>query len=91
VTCEYNYGYEDANRRFHSSAGQQLCYDGDPEYIEDEPVALKSVIVATNPFSVRIRDRIENAGFNFYSSIMLLPHWLAIEMNWDFAISPQFG
>ncbi len=60
----------------------------DPESIEDHPVALASVIVATNPVSVRIRDSIEKPGFNFYSSTMLLPHWLAIEMNWDFAISP---
>ncbi|MBW1893206.1 MAG: hypothetical protein JRI91_05870 [Deltaproteobacteria bacterium] len=61
----------------------------DPESIEDDPVALKSVMAATNPFSVRIRDHIENAGFNFYGSIMPLPHWLSIEMNWDFAILPQ--
>jgi Fe-S-cluster containining protein len=63
----------------------------DPESIKDDPVALASVIVATNPFSLRIRDLIEKAGFDFYGSIMLLPHWLAIEMNWDFAISPEFG
>ncbi len=59
----------------------------DPESIEDNPVALASVIVATNQISVRIRERIENAGFDFSGSIMLLPHWLAIEMHWDFAIS----
>ena len=58
----------------------------DPESIEDDPVALASVIVATNPFAVRIKDSIENTGFNFCGSIMLLPHWLAIGMNWDFAI-----
>lgn len=58
----------------------------DPKSIKDGPVALASVKVATNPFSVRIKDRIENAGFNFYDSSMLLPHGLAIEMNWDFAI-----
>ncbi len=63
----------------------------DPESIEDDPVSLASVIMATNPFSIRIKNRIENAGLNFNSSVMLLPHWLAIEMNWDFAISPQFG
>ncbi len=63
----------------------------DPESIENDPVALASVVLATNPFSVRIRDRIENSGYNFNASIMLLPHWLAIVMNWDFAISPQFG
>jgi Fe-S-cluster containining protein len=58
----------------------------DPNSIQDNPVALASVIVATNPFSVRIRARIENAGFDFNGSIMLLPHWLALEMDWDFNI-----
>lgn len=60
----------------------------DPESIEDVPVGLASVIVATNPFSVRIRAYIENSGFDFSGSIMLLPHWLAVEMRWDFAILP---
>ncbi len=60
----------------------------DPESIEGDPVGLTSVIMSTNLFSVRIKDRIENAGFDFYGSSMLLPHYLAIEMNWDFAISP---
>jgi Fe-S-cluster containining protein len=62
----------------------------DPESIEDAPVALASVITATTPFSVKIRDRIETAGVDFCGSIMLLPHWLAIEMNWDFAIPRRF-
>ena len=61
----------------------------DPEYIKDYPVALSSILVATNPFSLRVRDHIEKAGLNYYASTMLLPHWLAIEMNWDFAISPK--
>jgi hypothetical protein len=34
-----------------------------------------------------IRDHIENAGLDFSRSIMLLPHWLALKMDWDFAIS----
>jgi Fe-S-cluster containining protein len=63
----------------------------DPESIDVDPVALASVKTATNPFSIRIRDHIENAGLNFYGSIMLLPQWLAIEMNWDFAITLEFG
>jgi hypothetical protein len=35
-----------------------------------------------------IKNHIEKAGMDFSRSIMLLPHWLAIQMNWDFAISP---
>lgn len=60
----------------------------DPESIEDVPVGLESVIEATNPFTVRIKAYIENSGFDSSGSIMLLPHWLAIEMRWDFAILP---
>jgi Fe-S-cluster containining protein len=63
----------------------------DPESIEDTPAALASVITATIPYSAMMKDRIENEGFDFRGSIMLLPHWLAIEMKWEFAISPQFG
>jgi Fe-S-cluster containining protein len=62
-----------------------------PESVEDDPKVLATVLVVTNPFLARIRDSIETTGLNFNRSIMLLPQWLAIEMNWDFAISPQFG
>jgi len=60
----------------------------DPESKEDAPVVLTSIVTAASPFSMAIRDHIENAGLDFSRSIMLLPHWLAIEMGWDFAISP---
>ena len=60
----------------------------DPESKEDAPVVLTSIVTAASPFSTAIRDHIENAGLDFSRSIMLLPHWLAIEMGWDFAISP---
>jgi len=59
----------------------------DPESTEDAPVVLTSIVTATSPFSMAIRDHIENAGLDFSRSLMLLPHWLAIEMGWDFAIS----
>jgi len=59
----------------------------DPESIEDDPLALTSIVTATSPFSMRIRDSIETAGLDFSQSVMLLPHWLAIEMGWDFALS----
>ncbi len=63
------------------------CAINDPESTEDAPIVLTSVGTATYPFSMAIRDHIENAGLDFSRSIMLLPHWLAIEMGWDFAIS----
>jgi Fe-S-cluster containining protein len=56
---------------------------------EGNPKSLESILTVTNHFSLRIREFIEKTGFNFYRSIMLLPHWLAIEMNWDFTISPK--
>ena len=59
----------------------------DPESTEDPPVVLTSVVTAARPFSLPIRNHIEKAGLDFSRSIMLLPHWLAIEMDWDFAIS----
>ncbi len=59
----------------------------DPESTEDAPVVLTSVVTVTSPFSMVMRNYIENAGLDFSRSIMLLPHWLAIEMGWDFAIS----
>jgi len=35
-----------------------------------------------------MKEHIENAGLDFSRSIMLLPQWLAIEMAWEFAVSP---
>jgi Fe-S-cluster containining protein len=63
------------------------CAVNDPESTEDKPVVLKSIVTAAGPFSMAIRNYVENAGLDFSRSIMLLPHWLAIEMDWDFAIS----
>jgi len=59
----------------------------DPESIKGDPLALKTVVMAASSFSVVLRDSIENAGLDFNQSIMLLPHWLANAMGWDFAIS----
>lgn len=60
----------------------------DPESTTPPPVVITSIIKGTNQFLVTIRDYIESAGWNFSRSIMLLPHWLAIQMGWDFAITP---
>lgn len=59
----------------------------DPESIEEDPLAISSILTETNPISIKIREGIESEGLDFYQSIMLLPHWLAIEMDWDFAAS----
>lgn len=59
----------------------------DPDSTEDAPVVLASVVMAARPFAKMIRDYIENAGLDFCRSRMLLPHWLAIEMDWEFALS----
>jgi hypothetical protein len=47
------------------------------------PVVLTSILRAAGPFSKPLRADIENAGLDFSRSIMLLPHWLALEMGWD--------
>jgi len=59
----------------------------DPESTEEARVVLKSIVAATSVFSKALKDHIENAGLDFSRSIMLLPHWLAIKMDWDFALS----
>lgn len=58
----------------------------DPESTEDPPVVLTSVVTAISPLTLAIRNHIEKAGLDFSRSRMLLPHGLAIEMGWDFAI-----
>ena len=59
----------------------------DPESIDGNPLALKTVVMAANQSSLVLRDSIESAGLDFNQSIMLLPHWLANAMGWDFTIS----
>ena len=50
---------------------------------EPAPVALTSVLHATQPFAQALRTHIEATGMDFSRSIMLLPHWLAMEMGWE--------
>jgi Fe-S-cluster containining protein len=57
----------------------------DPESTEDPPVTLMSVVKAASPFEETVRDHIEKMGLDFSRSVMLLPHWLAIQMGWEFA------
>jgi hypothetical protein len=58
----------------------------DPKATADIPVVLAAIVNAARPFSLAMKDHIESTGLDFSRSIMLLPHWLALEMGWDFAI-----
>jgi len=49
-----------------------------------EPMVMASVLRATQPLSRPLRADIEAQGLDFCRSILLLPHWLAIEMGWEF-------
>lgn len=59
----------------------------DQRPVATPPVVLTSIIRTAGPFSKPLRADIENAGLDFSRSIMLLPHWLALEMGWD-ALAP---
>jgi hypothetical protein len=58
----------------------------DPDSTADVPVVLAAIVNAGRPFSLAMKDHVESEGLSFSRSFMLLPHWLAIEMAWDFAI-----
>jgi Fe-S-cluster containining protein len=74
-------------RTHYVSTHPQYCYSAnDPESTDRSPVVLRSVIAVSNQFSTALRDRIESAGLDYTRSNMLLPHWLAVQMKWDFAI-----
>jgi Fe-S-cluster containining protein len=58
----------------------------DPRPSEPAPVALTSIIQVTQPLSQLFRAEIEAAGLDYSRSIMLLPHWLAVEMGWELGL-----
>jgi Fe-S-cluster containining protein len=60
----------------------------DPESTEESPLVIELVVTVTNPFSRAIRDQIEKAGLDYSRTMTLLPQGLAIQMGWDFAVSP---
>ena len=60
----------------------------DPKSAKESPLVIELFLTVTNPFSMAIRDHIEKAGLDYSRSMTLLPHGLAIEMGWDFALSP---
>jgi hypothetical protein len=73
---------------FVSSPPLSCSAANDPKSAEAGPAILRSVVEEASPFTLAMREYVENQGLDFTRSIMLLPQWLAIEMEWDFAISP---
>jgi hypothetical protein len=69
----------------HPSSCRPSC-DSRPE--AESAVSLTSVLKATRAALMPLSTGIENPGRDATHCIMLLPHWLAIEMGWDFAIEP---
>jgi hypothetical protein len=59
----------------------------DPDSAEQAPAVLESILTAVSPLARAMREYIEDGGLDFSRSIMLLPHWLAIEMGWKPAVS----
>lgn len=55
----------------------------DDRPVDQAPVVIGSLLDVTQPFSTLLRSDIEAAGLDFSRTILLLPHWLALEMGWD--------
>ena len=62
-------------------------FPDNPAVAKSQPMTLTSVVTATNRFSKRLRNSINKNRSDYSFETMLLPHWLAIEMRWEFAIS----
>jgi Fe-S-cluster containining protein len=63
-------------------------YSHDDRPLEAVPAVLATVLRAAQPFADVIRDDIEAAGLDYSRSILLLPHWLTIEMGWETDTDP---
>lgn len=59
----------------------------DPGAAGPPPVAITSILRETRRYPAALRGHIEGGGRDFSRSMMLLPHWLAIQMGWDFAVT----
>jgi len=68
------------------SACRPHSHDDPP--LEAVPAVLATVLRAAQPFADVIRDDIEAAGLDYSRSILLLPHWLTIEMGWETDADP---
>jgi Fe-S-cluster containining protein len=68
------------------SSPPQFCRDAnDPTHPSQPPRSIAAVVETADPLVRSVRAQIESAGFDYTRSILLLPHWLATEMGWDFS------
>jgi Fe-S-cluster containining protein len=69
------------------SSSPALCRAAnDPQTTADAPAVLMEIAMAIHGPLKAIQERIEAAGMEFSRSQMLLPHWLAVQMGWGFAV-----
>lgn len=71
---------------FVSSHPLYCCAANNPHFPKPPPSVMISIVTATTDFSAAIRTLVEEAGFDYSRTMSLLPHGLAMEMGWDFAI-----
>jgi Fe-S-cluster containining protein len=66
-----------------------LCRSAnDPDSTEDVPQVVAALMEVASPFTIAIKEHIESEGVEFSDSATLLPQGLAIEMGWDFSVTP---
>jgi Fe-S-cluster containining protein len=58
-----------------------------PEATAAAPQTLTELAAEGEPYCRQIRNFLEDAGWDYDRTLMLLPHGLAIEMGWDFGIT----
>lgn len=57
----------------------------DPASSEARPSVIASLATSASTFSMAMRTLVEKTGIDYSRTTTLLPHGLAIEMDWDFA------
>lgn len=72
---------------FVCSSASFCHFSSDPSAARSRPIALTSVVTETNRFANQLKNCINNNRADSSRETMLLPHWLAIEMKWDFAVT----
>jgi hypothetical protein len=84
------YGVRPIVCRAHFVSSLPLSCDAanDQESQEEPPQVIEDLVRVTHPFSMAMKAYIEEAGWDYSRSMTLLPHGLAAEMGWDFAVSP---
>lgn len=74
ATCRTHYVSSDPN----SCRPQET----DPLALAEEPVVLYEIPLAVGPILQALRAAVESAGINLEESVLLLPQWFVLEMNW---------